>query len=93
MNRKYSPYYKWSMRGLRELELLSDVADDLEALLEFPYHPEDNVARIEAICQKVALQLRQAGLVTCDGEYLEGYVYAINNKVKDGNLRNMPVML
>ena len=93
LNRKYSPYYKWSMRGLRELEVLSDVADELEALLEFPYHPEDNVERIETICQKVALRLRQAGLVTCDGEYLEGYVYAINNKVKDGNLRNMPVML
>ncbi len=93
--RRYRPYYKWRFRALRELPLLSGLAEPLERLLT-----TDNgavLARekeelIDEICAAVASVLRTEDLVEAESEDLEKLAYAVNARVRDPELRNLHIL-
>lgn len=93
--RRYRPYYKWRFRALRELPLLSGLAEPLERLLT-----TDNgavLARekeelIDEICAAVASVLRTEDLVETESEDLEKLAYAVNARVRDPELRNLHIL-
>ena len=93
LNKKHPPYYKWLFRALKDLPVLGETATDLEKLLSSPYDKENNIKIIEKICSLVASELRNQGLTERTEDYLEPYAYCITNKIKDGELRNSPVIL
>jgi len=92
LNNAYAPYYKWLFKGLKNLSILSDVSLQLEDLMKEPYHLERSKKIIEEIAQKVIQEIRNQGLSERTEDYLEPYAYCINDKIKDGNLRTLPIM-
>lgn len=41
LNRKYAPYYKWMLKGMKELEILPEVSAVLKALADLPDQREN----------------------------------------------------
>ncbi|HKL73390.1 MAG TPA: DUF4037 domain-containing protein [Clostridia bacterium] len=93
LNRKHMPYYKWAFRSMKELGYLSEISNMLELLLSSPYDSDVNTELIEKICSIIIKGIKEEKLSDTEDDYLEPYAYCINNKIKDGNLRNSPVML
>lgn len=95
LNKTYIPYYKWCFRALRDLPLLSRTYDSLEYLISSGNSPDlamEKVMVIEDICTQIADELRMQGLTAYAGAELEGHAYSVNNKIKDGHIRNLHIL-
>ena len=95
LNRRYQPYYKWSFRSLRALPKLGNLASSLETLISTPNGPEDIPVKeriIEETALSVASLLREEGLSDLPGGELEAHAYAVNDRIRDGELRNMHIL-
>ena len=95
LNRRYQPYYKWRFRAFRELEKLSELAKPLEQILTSGNGPESAKTKmdlIEQICAAVRAELRAQGLSHAQGEDLERHAYAVNDTIKNSELRNLHVL-
>ena len=87
INETYQPYYKWAFRALRGLPQLSEQADALGAILTGA-----DTQRIESVCAAVRAALRGAGLTDAPGDDLERHAYAVNDTVRDPELRNLHIL-
>ena len=95
LNRRYQPYYKWSFRALRALPKLGNLASPLETLISTPNGAEDIPAKkriIEETSLAVAALLREEGLSAVPGGELEAHAYAVNDRIRDGELRNLHIL-
>ncbi len=95
LNRRYQPYYKWSFRALRSLPKLRELAEPLEYLLGSPNGPDDAARKkriIEEISAAVADLLRAEGLSALPAEELEAHAYAVNDRITDGEVRNLHIL-
>ncbi|MBR5262918.1 MAG: DUF4037 domain-containing protein [Clostridia bacterium] len=95
LNKKYIPYYKWTFRALRELEILNGLYENLEYLIssgnsEQEAQKKQNI--IEEISACVVEELRIQGLTKAPSNELEKHAYAVNDKIKDNNIRNLHVL-
>jgi hypothetical protein len=95
INRKYSPYYKWSFRALRRLDVLFDMADKLEFLISTDNEEEMSLKKCEIIekisCEVIKELGKEISLPDFDNE-LERYAYYINDKISDSNIRNLNIL-
>ena len=91
LSRRYRPYYKWRFRALRALPLLSELASPLERILTTPCD-EEKLRTIEAVCAAVAAEVRAQGLAETESDDLEKLAYAVNDRVRDAELRNAHVL-
>ncbi len=95
LNRCYLPYYKWSFRALRELPLLADLHCPLEELISYPNDPETAEKKqktVEEICQRVSKELYAQGLSQIMGCTAEAHAYAVNDSIRDGEIRNLHIL-
>jgi len=93
LNFSYMPYYKWAVRGMRDLLILGSLADDLTELLKEPYNKDKNAPLIEKICSAVTFELRNQGVSAMSESFLEVHAYNIQNKISDPLLRNSSIIL
>ncbi len=79
LNRKYAPYYKWMLKGMKELEILPEVSAVLKALADLPDQRENwedysyssrdknendmKVAAIEIISKMIIEQLIKQNII------------------------------
>ena len=95
MNKRYIPYYKWVFRALKDLSILSELYSDLEYLISTPNYDDFSKEKeyiIERICRKIIGELRIEGITNFNGNETEGHAYFVNNKIKDGNIRNLHIL-
>ncbi len=93
LNRRYTPYYKWMIRGLRELEHLSHLADPLQdLLLNWGANPEECQKSIESICWDIILEIKRQGLSKGSWGYLEPHALEIMEQIQDAQIRNLHLM-
>ena len=93
LNKKYTPYYKWIFRGLKETPILSELYSDLEYLISSPNtEAEKKQEIIESICRKIADELLNQGLTKLSTSELEPQAYAVNDRIKDPQIRNLNVL-
>ena len=95
LNKKYLPYYKWSFRALSELETLSELYAPLEHLISSGNgagETDAKFAAIERVCGAVIDEARAAGLTDCDGNQAEEHAYSVNDRIRDGEIRNLHVL-
>ena len=95
LNEEYQPYYKWSFRAMRALPKLSLTAELLEYLLTTDNEPETSAEKsrvIEGIAGDVIGELRAQGLTQADCADLEKHAYSVNDRIADGQIRNMHVL-
>ena len=94
LNRTHMPYYKWAFRAMRNLSILGNTADMLEGLITSPNIDCSHAKNIiEEFCSLVVSELHKQGISSSDSDYLESHAYNINERISDGRLRNMPIML
>ena len=94
LNGVYMPYYKWSFRAMKELPLLSELRQDLEYLISSGNTAEEAEKKnglIEAISERCIAALREQNLSRADSPDLEKHAYAVNDGIRDGELRNMNI--
>lgn len=95
INRRYAPFYKWLLRGMRGLEQLSHLEHELSFILTEGNSTEQTRAKseaIEGVCAELAEYFRACGLASSRADFLELYAYEIQNNIKDPELRNMHIM-
>lgn len=89
---EFMPYDKWANKSLKKLPKLSEISPLIEKLTISPLD-KNNSSLIEEICKIIIDELIFQGLTSPLGDYVEPYAFSVQNKIKDGNLRNMPIML
>jgi len=96
LNKKHCPYYKWMIKGVRSLDILSNLADPLEFLLT---SENDNYGKnvkkeiIEDISLAVAKEIKNQGIGSAEGSYLEPYGYSIIKNIKNSEIRNLHILI
>ena len=97
---EYAPYYKWIFRALDNLPQFSFLRNQLNELcLTSPLNPACGELS-EKICAALTEEINKQSELNKNGKLhvsggcdLERYAYAVTDLIKDGNLRNSPVML
>ena len=95
LNKRYIPYYKWTFRALRDLEVLSALSKDLESLISSGNGEREVVLKtelIEKISKDIIDELKGQGLTDFSGDQLEGHAYSVNDKINDGQIRNLHIL-
>lgn len=95
LNRRYCPYYKWSFRALSDCPILGNLGKDLEYLISSPNdarQAQKKEGLIEAIAQSVVAELHIQKLSAHHTDSLEGHAYAVNNGIKDPEIRTLHVL-
>lgn len=95
LNRAYMPYYKWHFRGLKNLDRLHDLAQDLEFLISSgntPKEAAEKADKIEQICAVIAGELQTQGLTDLQSAEMESLSYALNDTITDHNIRNRHIL-
>lgn len=91
LNNKYMPFYKWSFRALKQIESDFDFVSKLSFLLLGDNHSE-KINVIEEISAEVIAELQRQKLTSVISEDLERHAYSVNDKICDGNIRNMHIL-
>lgn len=94
LNKKYVPYYKWSFRALRELNVLSELHTDLEYLISTSNAGEqvpEKIELIEKICGKIFEELKAQKITKYADSEAEGHAYSVNNTITDNEIRNLHI--
>ena len=87
LNRRYLPYYKWRWRMLAELPVLGvETAKSLAAL----DRPETSGEGVEALCARIADELRRQGLSAETDSFLAAHGRSIQASIGDDFLRGLP---
>ncbi len=95
LNRKYEPFYKWAYAGLRRLERLSELEIPLVALTELANGELEAAAKLESIeeiCALIIDEIKRQNLTDISDYDLNKHAQALQNKIKDINIRNMHIM-
>ena len=95
LNRRYEPYYKWSFRALRALPRLAELAPLFEELLTTGNGADrvlSKTGQIETACAAVLALVREQGLTKEQGADLERHAYAVNDCIRDSELRNLNIL-
>ena len=93
----YMPYYKWSFRALRETSGEGEMCQKLSFLM-FGDNGDAAICKqkyeiIEEIAQNVIGRLKDEGLTDAVCGDLEKHAYSINDKITDGEIRNMNIFV
>lgn len=96
LNNKYEPFYKWAYRGLRDLNILNDIENNL---LSFKYSLNNNTEfdhnsnLIEEISAKVISEFISQKITNATCNNLDTHAYSISDHIKNNDLRNSSIML
>lgn len=95
LNNEYMPYYKWQFRGLKNLDILSELAFPLE-YLEITGNDlsmvQDKMEKIEFIAGMIIDELMSQGITDAICMDLEKHAYSVNDYVYDNELRNLNIL-
>ena len=95
LNNEYMPYYKWQFRGLKELDILSELALPLEMLMitgNEMNKTQEKADRIEFVAGMIIEELMSQGITSAICGDLAKHAVSVNDYVSDGNLRNMNIL-
>lgn len=95
LNKKYLPYYKWSFKALKNLKVSENLIEQLEHLISSKNTDSQIVEKLEII-EKVSAfiieNLVLENLSRINSRDLESHAYAVNNNIKDVNIRNLNIL-
>lgn len=97
LNKKYTPFYKWTYRGMRDLPLLPRTCDLFGRLVQpggedFAQQAQEKQGLIERICALVEGEMQRQGMSSGVGMFMQDHCISILNKIEDRKLRESHVM-
>lgn len=81
LNRTYAPFYKWMHRGMRDLAVLPEIGDILNALVDFPQGDERIPQTIEIIVALIIAEMKKQGLTSGEDNYLDHHTDRILGRI------------
>ena len=94
--KKYTPYYKWTFRALREISVeYSKISEKLEFLISSSNETdlaEKKTNIIQDVCEFILKELVNQNLTDEDKPEMELLSYQVNDKIADAELRNSHVL-
>lgn len=97
LQNRYAPYYKWSFRALRQLFGMENLADKLSFLLSGDNRDQKTAGlkydTIEEIASDMISDLQDQDLTGAICGDLEKHAYSVNDRIADGNIRNMNILV
>jgi len=92
---KYMPYYKWSFKALKKISGAEDIYNNLCVLLvgdnREDFISDKKKIAIENIAKTVIEIIKKKYAVNLDSNDLERYSYALNDKIENGEIRNLNI--
>ena len=95
LNKQYAPYYKWVFRALSELDILSELRNDLECLISSANTVQEaamKVEMIETISSAIINELRIQELTHVTSSSLETHAYSVNDRIENHEIRNLNIL-
>lgn len=95
INGKYAPFYKWALRGMKNLEIFSGFSEKLSCLLTGGFTADEIAVKqsiIENICSLTADYMRNSGLAESGSDFLEPLAYQVQNKIRNSEIRSLHIM-
>jgi hypothetical protein len=92
LNKRYTPWYKWAHRSLRDMEIASEVCALIGALCAGDATARERIDLIEDICARVIAALRAQGLTSARGDFLLDHAPEIMRGIADARIGRMHVM-
>ena len=95
LNHAHMPYYKWALRGMEKLPLLSGMSDAFTYLLTGENDASGRRVKqdvVEDICANVIAVLREQGLSDGEQDFLEPHAFAVQERIKNPEIRALHVM-
>lgn len=93
LNRRYAPYYKWLMRGVRELQILGGfIFEKISAIMAAADH-EHKRTIIDEVCAAVVAQLQHEGLSDSTSRFLVDHGPVVHKRIADPLLRGLNVWI
>jgi hypothetical protein len=87
LNKKYTPFYKWMHRGVRDLPILGEaVARTIDDLTR-ETSKEEQEKRIEEISGLLIAELRREGLSSSSSDFLLEHAFSVHSLIRDERLR------
>lgn len=91
LNRKYTPFYKWMHRALKDLPVLGEVVYTRINDLVTSHDNEEKIRLIEEICTLIIQEFKTRGLSDAASDFLLDHGPVIQSRIKDTNLRERNV--
>lgn len=93
LNRAHAPYYKWLLRAAERLPILGKETLVLRTLLtDSQISDENKINLVEDFCFNIEKELVNQSLSPALGDYLEPYAFAVNDRIKNSEIRNLHIM-
>ncbi len=93
LNRSYAPYYKWLMRGVRELPLLGAfISEKITAMMVSGDYDQKQII-MDEICAALIQELQTEGLSDSTSGFLVDHGPVMHEKIVDPALRNLDVWI
>lgn len=92
---RYAPYYKWTLRAMRDLPFMAEAEPILTDLLCSEHRAStlgEDTARIETVCAIVKKRLVELGLSVAPDDYLAPHAYQIRRHIADPEVRALHPM-
>jgi hypothetical protein len=83
MNKRYTPFYKWMHRAVKELPLLGGEIHAMISELIDSAEYDAKPAIIEEICALIVIALRNEGLSDSDSDFLLDHAHRIHDRIED----------
>ena len=102
LNRRYAPFYKWTYRGLADLEILTESAAGLKELPRLLGQMEGTgladvysraFAITEEVCAAAAAELRRQKISAVNSDFLQDHLGDIMGGIKDPKLSALSPMV
>lgn len=93
LNRRYAPYYKWLMRGVRELPLLGTFIFEKISAMVVSGDCEQKRTIMDEICAAMIQELQAEGLSDSTSRFLVDHGPVMHEKIVDPALRNLDVWI
>ncbi|MDR2356269.1 MAG: DUF4037 domain-containing protein [Clostridiales Family XIII bacterium] len=92
LNRRYTPWYKWAHRSLRDMEIFPEAHALLGALCAEDAAARRRIDLIEDFCARAIEVLRARGLTSANGDFLLDHGAAIMRGIADERIRALHLM-
>ncbi|MFC1925893.1 DUF4037 domain-containing protein [Chloroflexota bacterium] len=93
LNRRYTPFYKWMHRAMKELPVLGELVHKLLSDIAIGYGPGKKNQLMGEICALVIDEFRIEGLSDSPSGFLLDHAPVIQSKIRDDELRNADIRM
>ena len=87
LNKKYTPFYKWMHRGVRDLPILGEPVARMIHDLSRETSNDEQAKRIEEISGLLIAELRREGLSNSSSDFLLEHAFSVHSLIRDERLR------